>query len=46
MDCPVCGCPVDAADDVFVASCGCCDAIWLVRIEDQTLDHVLVGAEG
>jgi hypothetical protein len=46
MDCPVCGCPVDRFDETFVASCACCGALWLVRLEDHGLDHVLVGAEG
>jgi hypothetical protein len=46
MDCPVCGCPVDPSEIAFVASCACCGAVWLVHVEDRTLDHVLVGAEG
>jgi hypothetical protein len=46
MECPVCGCPVDESADGFVAACGCCGVIWLVAGDHQTLDHLLVGAEG
>jgi hypothetical protein len=46
MDCPVCGCPVEDPIDVFVASCTCCGAIWLVTVDHHRLDRLLVGAEG
>ncbi len=46
MECPVCGCPVDAPSDGSVASCDCCGDMWLVAADHRSFDRVLVGSEG
>jgi Zn-finger nucleic acid-binding protein len=46
MECPVCGCHVDAdprAGDFQLVTCACCDAVWLV-VRDE-LERILVGTE-
>jgi Zn-finger nucleic acid-binding protein len=46
MECPVCGCHVEAdlRDDEFhLVTCACCDAVWLVHRDE--LERILVGTE-